>query len=291
MMFLFCSKTQVHLGYSNFSSLDGTAQEPRPLPSDPGYSSLGNGHYKLQPRIPKHHDGGGRWTKIAAAEEPPPKPPGEKLGDKLNDKLSIPNNQLPAPSPRQPPSPDGPTPFAWLALAQLAIQIYIVNSQGGLLGSQNSDKPKTAAVTTVDGKDIYGVNSTFVEDPGFRTRKDIDPKYRLYTDRDYANANRYLAILMEKYPEVMKQRPFETRKPNDALLHAEATLLLRAADELGGTLAGRNLAIYVDRPFCPSCEKVIPYLAYELGNPAITIRDVTGATWFLHDKMPPIKVQ
>ena len=60
------------------------------------------------------------------------------------------------------------------------------------------------------------------------------------------------------------------RFPNDSLFHAEATVLLRAAEAMGGTLEGRAIEVHVDRPLCRSCDKVLPYLGVDLGNPTVT---------------------
>ena len=82
-------------------------------------------------------------------------------------------------------------------------------------------------------------------------------------------------ILIEKYPDVMKQDNVG-EKPNDALFHAEATILFRAARENGGTFAGRTLEVFADRPMCDSCKKVLPYVGLELGNPTVAFIDPTG---------------
>lgn len=59
--------------------------------------------------------------------------------------------------------------------------------------------------------------------------------------------------------------------PNDALFHAESTVLLRAARSKNGSLAGEELEIFIDRRMCnPSCPTVLPYLGVELGDPKVT---------------------
>jgi hypothetical protein len=111
----------------------------------------------------------------------------------------------------------------------------------------------TVAVSTIDGKDIFGSNST-------------SPTY---TATDRRVAERLRDDLIEKYPTILR---FDNvgYKPNDALFHAETTTLLRAAKASGGTLAGRSLEIFVDRPMCRGCDKVLPYVGRELGNPTVT---------------------
>jgi hypothetical protein len=75
--------------------------------------------------------------------------------------------------------------------------------------------------------------------------------------------------LLEKYPDVMDIDNIG-RRPNDAVFHAEANVLLRAARENGGTLAGVTLEVLSDRPLCPSCREVLPYVGLELGNPVLS---------------------
>jgi hypothetical protein len=67
--------------------------------------------------------------------------------------------------------------------------------------------------------------------------------------------------------------------PNNSLYHAEATILLRAARDNGGSLAGRTITVDVDREVCWSCEKALPLLGMELGNPSVTyVERSTGIT-------------
>jgi hypothetical protein len=73
------------------------------------------------------------------------------------------------------------------------------------------------------------------------------------------------------------------QKPTDAFFHAETTVLLRAARENGGTLAGRTLEVVVDGRLCPSCEIVLPKVALELGNPTITFTDRIGRRLTVRD--------
>ncbi len=111
----------------------------------------------------------------------------------------------------------------------------------------------TVTVTTFNGKYIFGSNSN-------------SPTY---TRSDQALAEGVRRALIQKYPDVMKSDNIG-EKPNDALFHAEATVLLRAARENGGTLAGQTLEVFADRNLCRSCGKVLPYLGVELGDPTVT---------------------
>ena len=65
-------------------------------------------------------------------------------------------------------------------------------------------------------------------------------------------------------------------KPNDAIYHAEATALMRAARKNGGSLYGRDLELYVDRPMCGGCEVVLPLVSRELGYPTVRLTDISG---------------
>src|SRR5262249_19153529 len=115
------------------------------------------------------------------------------------------------------------------------------------------------ATTTMDGKEISGVNS---KSPAY---KRVDEKA----------AKLMRAMLIEKYPDVMALRNVG-EMPNNALFHAEATALLRAARENGGKLTNRNLVVAVDKDMCPNCEEVLPLLTPELGSPQVSFVDRLG---------------
>ena len=114
----------------------------------------------------------------------------------------------------------------------------------------------TVALATVDGKSVYGVNSTGSG----------------YTSDDRQDANALRELLVNKYPDVMKSDNLG-HKPNDALYHAETTLLLRVARDAGGNLSGQTIEMRVDRLFCGSCRTVMPLIQREIGNPTIVVRD------------------
>jgi hypothetical protein len=117
----------------------------------------------------------------------------------------------------------------------------------------------TVATTTINGTNILGPSS------GLAT----------YTDQDDIAAMELRDTLLEKYPDVLTADNIG-RRPNDALFHAETTVLLRAARENGGSLAGQTLEVFVDRPMCRSCDLVLPYVGWELGNPTVTFVGPTG---------------
>jgi hypothetical protein len=182
-------------------------------------------HYDpAQPRVPAGNPDGGRWTRLAASDKP-------RLG---------------------------PAAIAAIVAetAKRAIQAYRnSNNLWDLFGS----KIGTVAVTTIDGEQIFGSNST-------------SPTY---DGADRAAAVELRDRLIEKYPDVMNTKDVG-RRPNDALFHAETTILTRAARANGGTLAGRTIEVHVDREICPSCDAALPYVGLELGNPTVTFVEPTG---------------
>lgn len=123
----------------------------------------------------------------------------------------------------------------------------------------------TVAFAQVDGRPVIGVNS---DAPG-------------YTMADQAAAEAMRARLVERYPEVMATDNLG-HIPNNALFHAEANALLRAA-EPSGSLAGREIDMRVDRMLCPSCDRVLPLVGLDAGNPTVRITDGSGALWIMRD--------
>jgi hypothetical protein len=117
-------------------------------------------------------------------------------------------------------------------------------------------KDGAVALTTLDDKNIFGSNSS-------------SPTY---SDADDKAAKELRDRLVAKYPDAMRADNVGYT-PNNALFHAETNVLLRAAEANGGTLAGRSLDIYVDRALCPNCERVVPLVGLELGNPTLTFVD------------------
>jgi hypothetical protein len=186
-----------------------------------------------QPRVPAGHPDGGQWTRVHLAS-----------GGGL---------------------PVGPrTLFAIAAeLAMRAIGTY--RSENGLYDLFGY-KVGTVAVTTIDGENIFGSNST-------------SPAYTL---RDLAAAKDIRSTLMTKYPDIMDS-PNSGRRPYDALFHAETTILLRAARARGGTLAGQSIEVHIDRELCPSCEKMLPLVGLELGNPSVTFVESSGLRRSMRD--------
>jgi hypothetical protein len=119
----------------------------------------------------------------------------------------------------------------------------------------------------MDGKTYMGVNS------GAR----VD-----YTPQDFSDAASLRMRLLWKYPDIMKTENIG-QIPNNALYHAEATVLLRAARENGGTLSGKSIEVTVDRRICDSCARILPLIGQELGNPEVTFIDAFGNVRTMRD--------
>ena len=155
----------------------------------------------------------------------------------------------------KPRRPGFSLPF-FLEVAKRVIEAY--RSEHGpwdLFGHKRG----TVTWTRFDGIDFFGSNS---QSP-------------TYTRADRAAAFEMRARLLEKYPELAKSDNVG-QMPSNAVFHAETTVLLRAARQNGGTLAGRTLEIFGDDLVCNNCKVILPKLGLELGNPTVTFIDHTG---------------
>jgi hypothetical protein len=103
-----------------------------------------------------------------------------------------------------------------------------------------------------------------------------------YSSRDNAKAEQLRDTLTRDFPRRMNTDNIG-RYPNNAVFHAETTCLLRAARANGGTLAGKTIEVTVDREMCPSCEKILPVIGLELGNPVVTFVDPVGRVRKMHN--------
>jgi MafB19-like deaminase len=148
-------------------------------------------------------------------------------------------------------------------LAKRAIEAY--RSENGLWDLFRH-KEGVVARTIVDGKDVFGVNS----------------KSKAYTSVDRAAAEKLRETLMKKYPEIFSGENIG-EMPRNAIFHAETTVLLRAARQNGGALAGQTLTVYVDMETCNNCEEILPYVGLELGNPTVTFVDPKGSMMTIQD--------
>ena len=104
------------------------------------------------------------------------------------------------------------------------------------------------------------------------TRTGSNSKSSTYTPQDRQDAVRMRDTLIEKDPDEMRTADLG-QTPSNGLFHAETNVLIRAARQSGGTLAGRSLEIYVDRDMCLNCRSVVPLVGLELGNPNLTFVD------------------
>jgi hypothetical protein len=165
---------------------------------------------------------------------------------------------LTSPSPPTAVSPPPSQRFdgqAWIgAYREVHVRRDLFGNQIPLL-----TKDDTVAVAEFNGKPIFGVNSTA----------------STYTDADSNAADRYLDVLIRKYPETMSTGNIG-QMPNNAMRHAEVSIITRAAASNGGVLAGRHLTVHVDKEVCVSCKQVLPKLGLEIGNPAVTFIDKWG---------------
>jgi hypothetical protein len=134
-------------------------------------------------------------------------------------------------------------------------------------GTVRPEKDKgTIAVTKGESENEFGVSS----------------KLSPYTGEDRAEANRLRDTLRQKYPKLTKHLNIG-EKPNDVPYHAETTLLTRLARKNGGSLVGRTLVAHTDREMCPGCEKLLPKIGLELGNPTVTFIDGEGRRLTMRD--------
>lgn len=117
----------------------------------------------------------------------------------------------------------------------------------------------TVAAARIDGTIYVGVNS---QAPS-------------YSEVDRADANYFRDQLIERYPDVMKTEN-RGHKPNDFVYHAEATLLLRAWRQNGGSLLGKTFIVKTDREVCQSCRDGLPLLGKQLGNPTVRFISPSG---------------
>lgn len=151
----------------------------------------------------------------------------------------------------------------WLEIASRLIDTFRrQNGQLELFGHRRG----AVAVATIDGHNIYGSNPDLGE---WRT-----------IDRN--EANRLRAAILQKHPKLGNPDNIG-RRPLNALYHAETNVLLRAARQHGGSLAGRTLEVFGDRKLCNNCKEILPYVGLELGNPRVTFNEPDGARWTMHN--------
>jgi hypothetical protein len=124
----------------------------------------------------------------------------------------------------------------------------------------------TVSRTDLNGKEIWGSNS----------------RSPSYTRVDRVAAERIRDAILAKCPQLMKSDNVG-QMPINAVFHSETTILLRAARENGGSLAGQTLEVVSDRELCNNCEVTLPKVALELGNPKVRFIDPSGRRLIMQD--------
>lgn len=178
------------------------------------------------------------------------------IGGNLGPPLDFPRPQS------QRPTPSAFDSDAWIGAYRAT------NNMPDLFGRPSwPDDKGTVAVTEIDGKLYFGINSGA---PG-------------YTTADQKEADNWRWTLTDKYPDELRTKNIGSI-PNDSFYHAESNVLLRAARENNGTLEGRAIDVHTDREICgPSCMKVLPKLGIELGNPRVTFIGPSGTRRTMKD--------
>jgi hypothetical protein len=164
--------------------------------------------------------------------------------------------------PLDPPAAQSRQPTSRVFDGDAWISAYrATNNMPDLFGRPSWPNDKgTVAVTEIDGKLHFGVNSGA---PG-------------YTTVDQREADNWRWTLVDKYPNELRTKNIGS-VPNDSFYHAESNVLMRAARENDGTLEGLTIDVHTDREICgPSCMKVLPKLGIELGNPRVTFIGPSG---------------
>jgi hypothetical protein len=192
------------------------------------YGQRRGGYDPNQPRVPAGHSDGGQWTD----------------DDRWPDRRARLRGALQLAAGERPPI----DPRKWRRyLARKLIEAVLRElAKWDLFGHHDPDKV-TVAVTTIDGRDIHGTSSDYGD----------------WTAIDDAETRRLRAIVVRKFPHQATGRALG-QYPLDALYHAETNLLLRAARENGGSLAGRTLEVFVDGNTCNKCRMVLGHVAQEL---------------------------
>jgi hypothetical protein len=153
------------------------------------------------------------------------------------------------------------------ALAKIAFQLaeQAIKAYRSDKGLWDLFGRKDGAVTysKLNGEEIFGSNST-------------SPTYQRI---DRIEAAELRARFLEESPEKGERG----QMPANAFYHAETTILLRAARRNGGTLAGQTLEVFGDRILCNNCEKILPFVSKQLGNPTVIFFDPRGERGTIRD--------
>ena len=175
------------------------------------------GYDPNQPRVPAGNSDGGQWTDDD-----------RWTGHPLARVRIAASRELP---------PIGPLRIAHLL--QRALKIIETLRADNLLYDLFGRPRGTVSMLEIDGRTFFGSNS----------------RLPLYTSRDRTEADAMREIIKRKYPDIPGSNDGEI--PMDALYHAETNVLLRAAREHGGSLAGRTLEVITDNVMCNSCPLIL----------------------------------
>ena len=129
-----------------------------------------------------------------------------------------------------------------------------------------SREQNSVSTCQVEGNPYLGVNSQALT----------------YSSRDNSRAEQLRDALIQDFPKRMNTDNIG-HFPNNAVFHAEATCLLRAARANRGSLAGKTIEVTVDREICPSCIRLLPIIGLELGNPTVTFTSPSGRVRTMRD--------
>ncbi len=201
-----------------------------------------------QPRALAGSPQGGQWASEGAASSDEPRRDDQRVRLAASEKLPL-----------------GPLARIKLAIETAKKLIEAFRSENGLYDLFRN-KVGAVTVTTIDGKDIYGSNS----------------RSPLYETIDRVERDRMIVRYVEMNPD-MEEKAMLMQMPVDAFSHAETNVLLRAARNYGGTLEGRTLDVFGDRQLCNNCEKILPFVGKELGNPTVTFFDSHGEVGTIRD--------
>jgi MafB19-like deaminase len=138
----------------------------------------------------------------------------------------------------------------------------------------------TVATVRVNGRDIYGLNTTLE---------------RQYLGVDTLAARR--AVLQQIQQQLGKLQGATIERSGQFLTHAEAQALMNAQRELGKL--PERLTLFVDRPTCPQCfgsmseptERGLRVLAELYGVKELTVIDSQGATLLIRPNQPTVRLR
>ena len=130
----------------------------------------------------------------------------------------------------------------------------------------------SVARAVVGGKAMFGVNSA------------AGKGYSQTHDGAVVKAMR--GYLHSRYGPRNGSSHYSGRRAQDALCHAEFTVLFRLARVLGGSLRGQKIDMLVERALSSHCKYLLPIVALEMGNPEIILNGPLDDVFVVHDGKP-----